>query len=279
MVEFLQDLFKNGLPPLILWVVGAGLGLYLLAEVWMHLSIGRLFWQNLFGANRVALPRLARLLNVQATGAEDANSRALVLVRAAESNTSRSERDRGMIYPVAGRNGLNFATSRCSSCGLCAYVCPTGAVSTCDTENGYIRRFDLSKCIFCGMCEGACPTQAIKLTVNQMATQTSEDALRVEGELQAEPCPKCQRKAPQPDLFAERIYSFVLPEPDEDEELTEYEQEKRQALLERGKLVVQPDAPCPVCQQRVFAAEEKIIENSLLKIVSDQPADLKPIAE
>lgn len=259
MVEFLQDIFKNGLPVAALWIVGGGLGLYVLAAVWTHLSIGRLFWQNLFGANRVALPRLARLLNIQATGADDADSKALVLVRPGEANVERLERDRGVIYPVAGRNGLHFTPARCTSCGLCAYVCPTQAVSTCDSEAGYLRVFDLSSCIYCGMCESACPTQAIKLTVNQGATQFQPNALKVEGEVNAEPCSKCRRKAPRPDLFAERIYSFELAELEEtDEAPSELEQERRHTLLERGKLVVQPEAACPVCQQRVLQAEEEI---------------------
>lgn len=259
MLEFIQDIFKNGLPSLALWLIGAGLGLYVLAAVWTHLSIGRLFWQNLFGSNRVALPRLARLLNIQATGADDSDSKALVLVRPGETNVERLERDRGVIYPVAGRNGLHFTPSRCSSCGLCAYVCPTGAVSTLDSDKGYLRRFDLTSCIYCGMCEGACPTQAIKLTVNQVATRPQAAMMLVEGEVAATPCPKCHEKAPRADLFAERIYSFELPrQEDEDEELTEYEKERRETLLEKGKLVVQPEAACPECQKRVVATEEEI---------------------
>lgn len=260
MVEFIQDIFKNGLPSLALWIIGGGLGLYLLAAVWTHLSIGRLFWQNLFGSNRVALPRLARLLNIQGTGADDGDSKALVLVRPGESNVERLDRDRGVIYPVAGRNGLHFTPSRCSSCGLCAYVCPTGAVSTSDSDNGYLRRFDLTSCIYCGMCEGACPTQAIKLTVNQLATQSQIGTMMVEGEVTTKPCPKCHEKAPRADLFAERIYSFELPiiEEDEEENLSDYEKERRESLLEKGKLVVQPAAACPECQKRVLAAEEEI---------------------
>ncbi|NWJ98118.1 MAG: 4Fe-4S binding protein [Chloroflexi bacterium] len=259
MVEFFQNLFKNGLPIVALWIIGGGMGLYVLAAVWTHLSIGPLFWQNLFGANRVALPRLARLLSVQATGVEEANSKALVLVRPGETNVVRLERDRGMIYPVAGRNGLHFTPARCSSCGLCAYVCSTGAVSTHDTEAGYLRRFDLASCIYCGMCEGACPTQAIKLTVNQVATQPHPNGMMVQGEVLAKPCPKCQQKAPRPDLFADRIYNFELPTTEEDEEeLTAFQQEERQAFLEQGKLFVQPEAACPECQKQVLVAEEEI---------------------
>jgi len=265
MLDFLQDFSKNGLPTAALWIIGGGLGLYLLAAVWTHLSIERLFWQNLFGSNRVALPRLARLLNVQSTGADavDKSGKVFVIVRPGEANVERLELDRGIIYPVTGRNGIHFAPSRCSSCGLCAYVCPTKAITTQDSDKGYLRRFDLTACIYCGMCEGACPTQAIKLTINQEAIQAQATKMLVQAEVEAAPCPKCQRKAPRPDLLAERIYNFELPsEKDQDgedgEELTAFEKERRQTFLERGKLVVQPEAACPECQKRVLAAEEEI---------------------
>lgn len=262
-MDFLQDILKNGLPALVLWVAGAALIIYTLAEVWTHLSFGPLFWQNLFGANRVALPRLARLLNIQATGAENKDSKALVLVRGNDNASERKgkERERGIIYPAAGRNGLHFSPERCSSCGLCAYVCPAKAVSIQDSGAGYLRHFDLAKCIYCGMCEGACPTQAIKLTINQQATQPEAGQLLVQGEVKATACPKCKLIAPRADLFADRIYNFIeLGNGNENHEGDIIDEDGQKVLLERGKLIVQSEAACPQCQERVLAAEEEILK-------------------
>ncbi len=45
----------------------------------------------------------------------------------------------------------------CSSCGLCADVCPVGAIS----EIG-IYEIDIELCTACGLCEESCPTNAIR---------------------------------------------------------------------------------------------------------------------
>lgn len=46
----------------------------------------------------------------------------------------------------------------CISCGSCEGECPTGAISSGDTQ--YV--IDAATCIDCGACESVCPTQAIK---------------------------------------------------------------------------------------------------------------------
>ena len=45
----------------------------------------------------------------------------------------------------------------CVSCGSCAEVCPTGAISQGDAA--FVINAD--ECIDCGACEGTCPNEAI----------------------------------------------------------------------------------------------------------------------
>jgi len=44
----------------------------------------------------------------------------------------------------------------CSSCGLCADVCPVEAISQIG-----VYRIDEALCVGCGLCSESCPTQAI----------------------------------------------------------------------------------------------------------------------
>ncbi len=47
----------------------------------------------------------------------------------------------------------------CTSCGVCAEVCPYGAIEMVDDK----PKVDLNKCTFCGTCERECPVEAIKI--------------------------------------------------------------------------------------------------------------------
>ena len=51
--------------------------------------------------------------------------------------------------------------ARCTHCGACITVCPTGAFSL-EPETRRVL-FDHSKCVVCGLCIKACPPRAMKL--------------------------------------------------------------------------------------------------------------------
>jgi ferredoxin len=230
------------LPAVVIWVFGGLAFLYGFFYLWLHLSIGRLFWQNVFRLNQVALPKFGRRVAVPATGGDTAQSQALVMLDEDTRDMTPGERG-GIIYPAQGRNGLNFSPSRCTSCGLCQYVCPTNAVSTGDNIQGYVRNFDLNKCVFCGLCEAACTPSAIRLTVNSHAWAVEPKQNIIGGVVERSACPECGRKAPQTDLLAERVYDLS----------TEDENIKKRTLG-----LVQKEAGCPTCLKQVLAAEEKI---------------------
>jgi NADH-quinone oxidoreductase subunit I len=64
---------------------------------------------------------------------------------------------------------------KCVACGLCAAVCPSGAIFVEAAENSDEHRvspgerhakvyeINYTRCIFCGFCKEACPTGAIEL--------------------------------------------------------------------------------------------------------------------
>ena len=51
--------------------------------------------------------------------------------------------------------------ARCTHCGACITICPTGAFSL-QPETRYVL-FDHSKCVVCGFCVKACPPHAMRL--------------------------------------------------------------------------------------------------------------------
>ena len=51
--------------------------------------------------------------------------------------------------------------ARCTHCGACITVCPTGAFSLESKTRRVL--FDHSKCVVCGLCITACPPRAMKL--------------------------------------------------------------------------------------------------------------------
>ncbi len=51
---------------------------------------------------------------------------------------------------------------RCTDCGVCISICPTGALSL-DKET-FKLQFNYEECVVCGYCVEACPLQAIKVT-------------------------------------------------------------------------------------------------------------------
>ena len=259
----METFLQSGLLLWVIWLVGAALLVYAAVAIWSHLSLGRLFWQNISGSNRVALPKIARATAVLETDNSEAESQALVLARP-ESETpdptsavAAQVRSGpiGVIYPVAGRNGLHFSAQRCTSCQLCSYVCPVGAITTQESGPGYIRSFDLTTCVYCGLCEAACPTQAIKLTVNQTPTRRAVSSFKLQGEVEKQNCTECGRKIPYLDLMAERIYNFELANLADGDAEGLAGSEK---IAEQGRLLAQPHPPCPTCQQTVLELEEKI---------------------
>ncbi len=76
---------------------------------------------------------------------------------------------------LTGFEGIQSCASHCSSCGtcrdcgICATVCPQGAISRQEAANtdGFEMVVDEEKCIGCGFCAGACPCGVWNLVENE----------------------------------------------------------------------------------------------------------------
>lgn len=77
---------------------------------------------------------------------------------------------------LSPRGNLLIFDSRCTGCGLCEKICPTGA-HRLDPEHRFFRE----SCILCGKCARICPEKAIewsgvRMSVSQVLEEILEDA-------------------------------------------------------------------------------------------------------
>ena len=54
---------------------------------------------------------------------------------------------------------------KCTQCGICTSVCPTGALSIPDRET-MIVEFDVDKCVACSLCVPVCPPRAMHVALS-----------------------------------------------------------------------------------------------------------------
>lgn len=81
-----------------------------------------------------------------------------------------AERSRAKRHEIARYDGMPFAVvaaerKRCSMCGACGALCPTGAIGTVELESLALLYFRFGWCTACLLCVRACPERA--LTVDE----------------------------------------------------------------------------------------------------------------
>jgi ferredoxin len=69
-------------------------------------------------------------------------------------------KDQGVIVQNASRE-VKRDNDKCTHCGACTAVCPTGALSIKRPE--MFVNFDESRCSVCELCVPACPPRAMKI--------------------------------------------------------------------------------------------------------------------
>ncbi len=69
-------------------------------------------------------------------------------------------KDQGVVVQKASQE-VKRDNDKCTHCGACTAVCPTGALSIQRPE--MIVNFDQSRCSICELCVPACPPRAMKI--------------------------------------------------------------------------------------------------------------------
>ncbi len=64
----------------------------------------------------------------------------------------------------AGEKKPVFDPARCKRCGICAHVCPFGAIALKEDGTPYLAKPEL--CTSCRLCKDMCPDWAIRLAAS-----------------------------------------------------------------------------------------------------------------
>ena len=73
-------------------------------------------------------------------------------------------RDQGVTVQPLSRD-VRRDEQKCTQCGACTIICPTGALSIPD-RGTMIVTFEIEKCVACGLCVEACPPRAMRVALN-----------------------------------------------------------------------------------------------------------------
>ncbi len=105
--------------------------------------------------------------------------------------------------PARGFRGLvAIDTGACLACGICDYVCVSGAITMLARDLGSDWTYDPGRCTFCGRCVDHCPGAALSHDADRAANYERPGALAHAATVVYPACPECGRPA-RP--FSERL--------------------------------------------------------------------------
>lgn len=73
-------------------------------------------------------------------------------------------RDQGVKVQLLSRD-VRRDDEKCTQCGACTIICPTGALAIPDRETMVVE-FDIDKCVACSLCVEACPPRAMQISLS-----------------------------------------------------------------------------------------------------------------
>ncbi|MFQ5710841.1 MAG: NuoI/complex I 23 kDa subunit family protein [Candidatus Geothermarchaeales archaeon] len=98
--------------------------------------------------------------------------------------------------PPGYRGMILLDMEKCTSCSLCARICPANAMKMYVRDNKRNPGINYMRCVFCGFCVDICPVGALEYTdVHDTAYHTLEDHVF------------------EPERFAEKVISTFKEEP------------------------------------------------------------------
>ncbi|MGE5841530.1 MAG: ATP-binding protein, partial [Deltaproteobacteria bacterium] len=86
---------------------------------------------------------------------------------------------------------IRIDEKKCSACGTCITLCPTGSISYKLDDGVQLFYVNSSLCTNCSLCKEACPRNAIDFEVNLPLSDILEDEAKVVARVELIPCTVC----------------------------------------------------------------------------------------
>ena len=86
---------------------------------------------------------------------------------------------------------IKIEPNKCSACGTCAALCPTGAISKKMKDDTQLLYFNSSLCTNCSLCRAACPEHAIDFEADFALADIIADEATVVAAIQLSTCIIC----------------------------------------------------------------------------------------
>lgn len=99
-------------------------------------------------------------------------------------------------HPVDFRGPVKVQAEKCIGCGLCAYVCVSGAIRVIEHEDNCEWTYSPGRCTFCGQCVTVCPVEALRMEGRSAPSYFRAEALDEVHRVPYPPCPECGRPTP-----------------------------------------------------------------------------------
>ena len=93
--------------------------------------------------------------------------------------------------PEAFRGLVRIDVSRCLTCGMCSYVCVSGAITGREKADHYQWNYDPGRCTFCARCASRCPGQALAMGEQPAPSYGEHGALASKVQVPLPLCPDC----------------------------------------------------------------------------------------